>query len=345
MNKIRYSEKKYLCDYDLSLEFFNELGIKVNDIVPIRNVFVIYTDEGNKILKKVNYTEDRVKLISDSLDYIKKNYENVITYSKLKNNLNYMKWKNDIYVIMDIFDGKEVSYSNQLEVNLCAENLALMHKASRGLREHLKNSYGKDVLDISLKDKYEKAYEEILWMKSLVLKYKYKNEFDELFLNNADNYLNEIKDVQEQLKKSKYEYLREKGDTISLCHNDLAYHNFLNKDNNIYILDFDFMTLDLRIMDIGDFILKSIKNAAFDIDKMLSCIYEYESISKLEREEIEVLSILMKFPKDFYTISRDYYFKRKKWEYAVYLNRFKTKLNNEIFRYDFLKSYKNKLLI
>ena len=55
MNRIKYSEKEYLCDYDLSLNFFNAAGIKVNDIIPLRKVFVLSTDEGNKILKKVNY--------------------------------------------------------------------------------------------------------------------------------------------------------------------------------------------------------------------------------------------------------------------------------------------------
>ncbi len=52
MNRIKYSEKEYLCDYDLSLNFFNAAGIKVNDIIPLRKVFVLSTDEGNKILKK-----------------------------------------------------------------------------------------------------------------------------------------------------------------------------------------------------------------------------------------------------------------------------------------------------
>jgi hypothetical protein len=52
MNKTKYSEKNYLCDYDLSLKLFNELEIKVKDIAPLRKVFVLYTDEGNKILKK-----------------------------------------------------------------------------------------------------------------------------------------------------------------------------------------------------------------------------------------------------------------------------------------------------
>ena len=343
MNKIRYSERSYLCDYDLSLKFFNELGVNVNDITPLRKVFVISTDEGNKILKKVNYDVDRVNLISESLDYVKKSYTNIITYNKFKDNLSYKKWKDQIYIIMDILDGREAAFSNPVEINICAENIGLMHKASKGLREYLKDKYNKDFLDISLKDKFQKAYDELVWMKSLVKNYKYKNEFDILFMNNVDEYLIEIEEVQKEFYKSKYDDLRKSGETISLCHNDLAYHNFLFKNNDISIIDFDFMTIDLRIMDIGDFILKSIKNAAFDINKTLNCIDGYENISLLKQEEKELLYLLIKFPKDFYTISRDYYYKRKKWDYEVYLNRFKTKLNNEEFRYEFLKAYSNKL--
>jgi CotS family spore coat protein len=243
---------------------------------------------------------------------------------------------------MDILNGREASFSNPVEINLCAENIALMHKASTGLREYLKDKYNKDFLDISLKDKIQKAYDELIYMKNLVNGYEYKNNFDQLFINNVDKYLAEVKDVQEELVKSSYDALREAGDTIYLCHNDLAYHNFLTKNNEISIIDFDFMTIDLRIMDIGDFILKSIKNAGFDIDKTLNCINGYENISILKREEKELLYILMKFPKDFCTISRDYYYKRKKWDYEVYLNRFETKLNNEEFRYELLKVYENK---
>lgn len=344
MNKIKYSEKNYLCDYDLSLDFFEDLGMKVNDIVPLRKVFVIYTDEGNKILKKVNYGVDRINFINDSLNYVKKSYDNIITYNKFKDGLSYKKWKDQVYVIMDILDGREASFTNPIEISLCAENIALMHKASKGLRQHLKEKYNKDFLDISLKDKVKKAYDELVSMKSLVSSYKYKNQFDKLFMNNVDKHLIEIKEVQSLLEESKYDNLRSDGDTVCLCHNDLVYHNFLTKNNEVNIIDFDYMTLDLRIMDIENFISKSIKNAAFDIDKMLTCINGYENVSTLKQEEKELLYILIKFPRDFYIFSRDYYYKRKKWEYEVYLNRFETKLNNEDFRYEFLKAYKNEIL-
>lgn len=344
MNKIKYSEKEYLCDYDLSLNFFEDLGMKVNDIVPLRKVFMIYTDEGNKILKKVNFGVDRINLISDSLEYVKKGYKNIVTYNKFKDGLSYKKWNNQIYIVMDILDGREASFTNPIEISLCAENIALMHKASKGLRDYLKGKYNKDFLDISLKEKVKNAYDELFSMKELISGYKYRNQFDKLFMDNIDRYLNEIEEVQLLLESSKYEDLRSKGDTVCLCHNDLAYHNFLTKNDEVNIIDFDYMSLDLRVMDIENFISKSIKNAAFDIEKMLTCINGYESVSSLKPEEKELLYILIKFPRDFYILSRDYYHKRKKWEYEVYLNRFESKLNNEDFRYEFLEVYKNQIL-
>ncbi|MBW6408930.1 CotS family spore coat protein [Clostridium weizhouense] len=339
MNRIRYAEKNSLCDYDLSLKFFNELGININDITPLRNVFVISTDDGNKILKKVDYDEERLKLINECLEYIKNNYDNVITYNKFSNGLNYKKWNDEVYVVMDILDGREACFTNPVEIKLCAKNVALMHKASKGLREELKNKINKDLLDESLEIKFKKAYDELIFFKDIVSKYKYKNEFDILFLENIDRYLNEIVNVQEKLKNSQYNELRDSGDTVSICHNDLAYHNFLIKKDKVSIIDFDFLTLDLRIIDISDFILRCIKNSAFDIDKMLLAIEAYEEISVLKKEEKELIYLLLSFPKDFYTMSKNYYYKRKRWEYEVYLNRFKTKLNNDQFRKEFLDRY------
>lgn len=343
MKKIKYANKNILCEYDLSLEFFKELGIQINDIVPLRKVFLLYTDDGNKILKKINYDIDRINIISDSLEYVKKNYNNVITFNKLKNNFNYIKWKESIYVVMDLLEGAEAVFSNPIEIELCAKNLAAMHNASIGIREYLNEKYSSEILDGQLKTKFTTAYNDLCKWKDIVREYKYKNEFDMLFIKNVDKYLEEINIVINKLEKSSYNTLRNMKEKISICHNDLAYHNFLINEREVNILDFDFMTIDLRIIDIADFILKSIKNVAFDINKMMLAINSYEKVNKLSLEEKEILGILIEFPRDFYSISYDYYNKRKAWEYEVFLNRFTSKLDNESFRYEFLEIY-NKML-
>lgn len=340
MMRIRYSEREYLCDYDLSLDFFNAIGIKVNDIIPLRKVFVLSTDDGNKILKKVNYDVKRLEFISESLNYIKKSYKNIIGYNKLKNGLNYIEWKGDIYIVMDILEGREASFCNPVEIELCSKNIALMHDASKGLINYLNNKYNKNCLDKSFKTKIKNSINELEYMKSIVTQYQYKNEFDKLFLDNVDKYIEDIMKVEEALDKSGYSSLREDFNNITICHNDLAYHNFLIKNTEVNIIDFDYMTLDLRVFDIADFLNKSIKNAAFDMNKMMLALDSYEKVSMLTDEEKKLIFILLEFPKDFYSITRDYYFKRKKWSYDVYLNRFNNKLNNEIFRKEFIDKYK-----
>lgn len=342
MNKIKYSEKNYLCEYDLSLEFFNKLGITINDVTPLRKVFILSTDNGRKILKKVNYDIQRINFISDSLEYVKKNYNNVISYNILKNKKNYLEWNNDLYVVMDILDGREASFTNPIEINLCAKNIALMHNASQGIRQYLNNKYATDVLDTSIIDKYTLAYDNLNKIKNMISEYDYKNEFDELFMDNVDKYLNEINIIIESLKKSDYLYLRTLNDKITVCHNDLAYHNFLIKNQDISIIDFDFMTIDLRINDLADFVLKAIKNAAFDMDKMIMVIDSYEEIASLDVKEKKIMSYILRFPRDFYTISMDYYYKKKKWDYEVFLNRLKGKLNNEIYRFELIDTLNQK---
>ena len=62
-DSIRYSEKKYLAKYDLYVDLFNRFNLKAFDVVPLRNVFLISTDKGRKILKKINYSQEDVNFI------------------------------------------------------------------------------------------------------------------------------------------------------------------------------------------------------------------------------------------------------------------------------------------
>ncbi|OOO66239.1 spore coat protein, partial [Clostridium tepidum] len=83
--------KNYLKKYNLSLDLFDQYDIKVKDIYPIRNVYIIDTDKGKKILKKVNYTIEELKFIQEIIDYIKIKFQRIM---ELEKNL-----QGDIYTI------------------------------------------------------------------------------------------------------------------------------------------------------------------------------------------------------------------------------------------------------
>ena len=45
MNKNRYVERKALCDYDLCERLFDKLNLTVQDMIPLRKVFLLVTDK------------------------------------------------------------------------------------------------------------------------------------------------------------------------------------------------------------------------------------------------------------------------------------------------------------
>ena len=339
MNKLRYIDKKILCKYDLSEEFFENLGVEINDIVPLRKVFVLVTSEGKKILKIVNSTEERLEFIDKSLEYISKRYSNVLSYYKNKNNKVYEIWKGETYVLLDMIDGREATFSNPIEINLCSKAIANMHLASKGILDTMdediviENS-GENLIRV-MNDSY-KILENI---KYNVNKYRYKNEFDKMFIINVDYNLKEIEKSLEFLALSDYNNILLNKSKMVLCHNDLAHHNFIIDGEEVKIIDFDYCKFDTRVVDVANYTLKVIKNFAYDSKKVKAILDSYNEVEKLDNEEIRLLYVILSFPKDFVTIVTDYYYKQKSWDEDVFINRFKNKLENETHRKEFLNNF------
>ena len=144
MNKLKYAEKKYLLNYELSLDFFYEAGIEVKDITPLRKVFLLKTENGNKILKKVDYDKDRLDFINNTVNEIGENFKNIIRFSKFPDGKTYKLWNGSYYVVMDLIEGREAAFTNPVELNMCGVTLANMHLASKKVirNKKLQNKIG-----------------------------------------------------------------------------------------------------------------------------------------------------------------------------------------------------------
>lgn len=340
MNPLRYPEKKHLTKYDLSLEFFDELGLKVIDVVPLRKVFILKTESGNKILKLIELKNERIEFIETCIKIVSKNYKNIIKFTTFSDGKSYKGWKGNVYVLMDLLEGREVAFSNIIEYRMCGEALAKMHLASK---EGLNEVEVSNLLDDSLSVKFQNDLNNIHDIKDLVSKFKYLNEFDELFIQNVDRAIDEMERAKELIDFGSYNLYRSDRNNISVCHNDLASHNFLIKDEEIYLIDFDYCSIDLRVMDVADIVLKGIKNAAFDFEKAIEVLDTYSSVYKLNSQDYKIIYILLLYPRDFYSIVKAYYFKEKEWEYEVFIDRLKNKIIKDDFRKDFLEYYKHYL--
>lgn len=336
----RYSERRYLTKYDLCVELFDRFNLSVYDVIPVRGVYMASTDKGEKILKKVEYTKEELKFIYNVLNYIRNKFSRVVDFVKDNNGEIYTIWDGNMYCIMDLVQGKECNFSNPVDLSIAAKSLGELHIASEGFKTNLYTKYNNG----KLIDTFKRRIQEMEFFKSIASVHENKTEFDEIFLKTVDYYINEIEKSANMLQKSCYYKLCSEEDKIVVCHHDLAYHNILINNNEAYFVDFDYAIIDLKVHDLCNFINKVIKNFAFDIEKSNSIIENYCVNNSLSKREMEVLYAMLTFPEDFYSISKDYYTKRKDWDEDVFLDRLKRKTNYKDDREEFLSRFKEGLI-
>lgn len=335
MVKSRYIDKEILCEYDFKEEFIDILGIKVNDIIPLRKVFVLFTDDGKKVLKITDSSKERIDFIDKALHLVEKKYSRVLQYTRNKYGDIITSWNGKKYVLLDMMEGREVTFTNPVEVDICTKAMAKMHMASININADFKE-YTKENYSINLIKKMEDEYCTLVQIEDMVNKYKYKNEFDNIFLTNVSAAKRDLVKTIEEIRNSSYDDMVSHREKMVLCHNDLAHHNFIIDGDEVSIIDFDYCNIDIRILDIYGYTMKVIKNLAYNENIINFIIKSYNELDKLEIEELEILKKLINYPKDFISISINYYFKQKKWDEEVFLNRLKNKIDIDQFRIDLL---------
>lgn len=332
----RYGNKTNLIRYDLSTDLFELYDITVEDLSPLRNVYLLNTTTGNKILKKLDSSEEELKYIDELLCYINKKFNRVIQFKKTTKGESYANLNGEMYCIMELIEGRECDYNNPVDIAIASRGLAELHIASEGF----KTSYTPRVINGKTISNFRKRVEEMSIFKKIALLHEIKTDFDFIFLLHVDSYISEIWRSIDYLETSSFYKLASLEEKIAVCHHDLAYHNIIIKDENAYFVDFDYAVVDLRVHDLCNFINKVTKYSCYDIDKGKLILKEYIKVNSLSKAELSVLYGMLCFPEDFYNISRDYYTRRKDWEEEVFLSRLKKKVSMKEDRLEFLDSFK-----
>lgn len=334
-DNIRYRERKLLSRYDLYVDLFKRFGLKVTDVVPLRNVYLLFTDNGRKILKKVEYSRESLVFIYDTVEYIRQSFDRVMNFVKTIDGDIFTIWNGELYCVMDAVEGRECEFSNPLDVSVAAKGVAALHKASEGYRCKLTDRYlaGRGI------ETFKRRCDELEFFKKLASLHEIKNDFDQMFLLNADYYIDQAVKSIELLSTSPYLRISSEEDKIAVCHHDLAHHNILIGDDKAYFIDFDYAVVDIRVHDLCNFINKAVKNYAFDLERTKSILQDYCTINPLDKRELEVLKALLTFPEDFYSISKDYYGRRKEWDEDTFLDRLIKKVEYKDDREEFLNSF------
>lgn len=335
----RYRDKEYLSNYSLDTRLFDCFDFLVEDAAPIRSVYILNTNKGLKILKKVDYSMDELDFLNNSLNIIRKKYPYVINFRESIDGKPYVRYEDGVYVVLDIIEGRDCIFENPLDLKKAAGALAKLHTAGEEVKpiETARNNLGK------LMYKYQEKFNAMEKYKEIASMHVNKSECDRLYLKHADYYISCIKKAYNHIDGSKYKELC--GARHTLCHHDLAHHNILiGKDDNVYFIDFDYSVIDLPYHDISNIITKAVKHSEWDIDIANTILEGYMENKEMSRDEIEVLYGYLLFPQDFFDIASNYYMKRRGWEEDEFRDKLKRKAEYREDREKFLKKFKERWL-
>ncbi|WP_027623635.1 CotS family spore coat protein [Clostridium lundense] len=332
-------DKQFLAQYDLDVNLFYRFNVKPYDIYPLRSIFVVSTDKGNKVLKKISYSKEELLFIYDGIKYINNKFNRTMNFSKTFDGKIYTVLNDDIYCMIDLVEGRESDYNNPIDLGIATKGLAELHLAGEGFKGTLSSRYNSG----KLINNFKRRLNEVKVFKTVASINEHKSDFDDMFLNKVDYYIEEIKKSIKLLENSSYYKLCGEENKVVFCHHDLAHHNIIIKGEEAYFIDFDYAIVDLRVHDLCNFITKAIKNYAFDIEKGKSILKEYSNINPLDKRELAVLYAMLTFPEDFYSIVKDYYTRRKDWTEETFVDKMKKKISAEEFRIDFLRGFEDVL--
>jgi CotS family spore coat protein len=335
----RYRDKVYLSTYFLDTELFDQYDFLVEDATPIRTVYILKTDQGMKILKKVDYSVEELMFLYQSLNKIRKSYPYVVNFKETLMGKPYVEYMGGVYVVLDIIEGRECIYENPIDLMKTATALAKFHSAGENIEIFTcrRNQLGR------MQEKFKDREKDLEKYKEIANLHIYKSEFDSLYLDFVDYYIECIRKARIQLENSPYREICMV--THTLCHHDLAHHNILiGNDDNVYFIDFDYALIDLPYHDLANMMTKAIKHNGWNIDIADSIMEAYCSERVLSKEEISVLYGYLLFPLDFYDISTSYYMRTRNWDEEEFVDKLRRKGEYREEREAFLKEFKKRWL-
>ena len=290
-----------------NLDIYNVENIKFKDTEKQRAVYKVDTNKGTKCLKKVYYSIGNLLFIYSVIEWL--NVKGICTprFISAKNGFKYIEYKKMLFILTDWVEGRKFEYDNIDDILLAAENLAKIHKYSKGFYP-IEGS----TINIQAAD-YVKRYNRyfLQLLESSNSAFRYKDKFSKTFLENFDYNIERAK--ESFLILSNIQFDKEFGDDVSknsICHLDYVNKNLIiTPENKICVIDFDRCAIDYPVHDISSFLKRFLKRRStnWDFEICKAFIESYEKVRPLSYyEHLCLLSFLM-FPQKYWKISRDYY--------------------------------------
>ena len=129
-----------------------------------------------------------------------------------------------------------------------------------------------------------------------------------------------------------------------LCHGNYTHHSVIVNDEYMATVNFDKLSYGLHVYDLYCLLRKTMEKNDWNIDIGIELIRQYDKENKLNKDEKEVLYILLAYPDKFRKLVNSYYNGKKSLMSIRISEKLAELVNSEIRKKEFflaLKKYIN----
>ncbi|MCD7826648.1 MAG: hypothetical protein LUH14_11915 [Clostridiaceae bacterium] len=214
------------------------------------------------------------------------------------------------------FPGRECSLRDRNDVNQATKHLAYLH----GLLCDFSFASGEEDAacgrheDEMLENTLQKRKMEMKHAYNYIRKKKKKNDMEMCILQQFQHFFEQAQEAEEYLEKLDLKKLNQtKKDRGSVCHGSYNYHNVIFGEKYIFTTNFQNAQIGLQINDLYDFLRKTMEKNSWNTKLGLMQLEAYQKQRPLQKEEAELLYVLLLFPEKFWKQINFYYNGKKSW--------------------------------
>lgn len=315
-------------------------GMSINDIEKIKNVYRIKTNDNEYCLKMIKYSFPHFWFILNAIKHLQKN-----GFEKIPDII--CKLDGTDFIILDNYNAyltkwisaRECNYDNPLDVAKASIKLAELHDKSQGFC--VTDKMQPRIYFYKWIDNFKTRKDEILDFKKRIEAKEKKSEFDYLYLSKMeDELIKADSSIENLLKSSYFEKVKEDETKKGFCHHDYAHHNLLIEDSGaMSIIDFDYCILDINLHDLSSLLLRKMKNGKWDIREALFILDNYSKVKEVNIKDIPIMSSFMEFPQDYWQTGIQYYWEEQPWGEDFFIKKLKKIYEDEEEKQDFIDEF------
>jgi Ser/Thr protein kinase RdoA (MazF antagonist) len=329
---------------DRSQEALKEYHLKIYNTYRARGAFLLETDCGLKLFKCFEGSKNRAVFENKVKEHLALHgYPNTDLFVKtMDDELVSQDSVGCSYIMKNWYWGEECNLKELPQIEAAASNLARLHCVLCNVdftKEQLEHNISPD-----LTETFDKRNRELKRVKAYIREKRQKNEFELLYLNYYDVFYEQGLTAAGRLNGSVYAKLMEEAvKERNVCHGNYTYHNIIMLKNKadaaaktyvppgwvnkqpvcaaelggggsqVATTNFEKSYIGLQISDLYQFIRKVMEKNDWDILYGSNIIEAYDRVKPINREELNILYLLLLYPEKFWKITNFYYNSKKSW--------------------------------